>query len=283
MRLFFLNGCQARLHQGNQSCLAAGPLRRRHLPAGGSQAQTGGCRPRTASTTREKGQSSRSGTVWFIFKLILFMWHIRDTGQVMEERAPQRYAKQQNSASPKKYSGHWDVIVVLWTGRWKITSCLAHLSVLSHPSTSLYCCAGKPADTLPVQPSLTLTWGQKCQFWPFKALYQLKLMKLISSYYSVFLEDDVWDPVLLIHECKHATKEFYTRALIPDLSRSCFVCKQIGRSARVSRLSVRREELLFLWQEPHLHLGRLLLDSSGLQRHRKRHFRFPQDGCDGNR
>lgn len=49
--------CQACLHQGNQSCSAAGPLRRRRLPAGGSRALTEGCRPHTASITREKGHS----------------------------------------------------------------------------------------------------------------------------------------------------------------------------------------------------------------------------------
>ena len=50
--------CQACLRQGNQSCLAAGPLRRRRLPAGGSQAPMEGCPPHTACITREKGQTN---------------------------------------------------------------------------------------------------------------------------------------------------------------------------------------------------------------------------------
>lgn len=67
--------CQARLRQGNQSCSAAGPLRRRHLPAGGSRALTEGCRPDTASITREKGQSNHKDffAVVVLFRIFFFL------------------------------------------------------------------------------------------------------------------------------------------------------------------------------------------------------------------
>lgn len=67
------HGCQVRLRRGNRYCLAAGPLRRRLLPAGGCQGLTEGCQPHTASITTEMGKYSHPSLILFHFLSIFQM------------------------------------------------------------------------------------------------------------------------------------------------------------------------------------------------------------------